>query len=124
MKTNRLLDYLDHLHDAATQACNYIEGMSKEEFLSDKRTQQAVILNLIIIGEVATKLMDSDAEFVDEHSEIPWRSMRGMRNRLAHGYFDINLHVVWDTLTTALPDLLERLPALRQSAKNAGEGEA
>ncbi len=53
--------------------------------------------------------MQLHAEFADSHPEIPWRSMRGMRNRIAHGYFDINLDVVWDTVDTALPQLLQRL---------------
>lgn len=67
----------------------------------DKRTQQAVIMSLIIIGEAAKKVMDGYPEFTQTHSEIPWRSMRGMRNRIAHGYFDINLDVVWETVQTS-----------------------
>ena len=112
MNENRLTDYLDHMRQAATDACSFVEGLSKEGFLADKRTQQAVIMSLIVIGEAATKVMDRYVEFADEHPEVPWRSMRGMRNRIAHGYFDINLDVVWDTMQTALPGLLERLRAL------------
>ncbi len=111
MNENRLADYLDHLQQAAADACSFVEGLSKEDFLADKRTQQAVIMSLIVIGEAATKIMDQHAEFADRHPEVPWRSMRGMRNRIAHGYFDINLEVVWDTVQTALPELLERLRA-------------
>jgi len=54
MTENRLPDYLDHMLEAAQLACNYVEGLDKNEFNADKRTQQAVILNLIIIGEAAT----------------------------------------------------------------------
>ena len=89
--------------------------MDKEDFLEDKRTQQAVIMNLIIIGEAATKLMDNHAEFTEIHSKVPWRSMRGMRNRIAHGYFDINLEMVWDTVQKALPELLNNLPVEGQA---------
>ena len=109
MNESRVADYLDHMQQAATDACSFVEGLSKDEFLADKRTQQAVIMSLIVIGESATKIMDQHAKFADQHPEVPWRSMRGMRNRIAHGYFDINLDVVWDTVQTALPDLLERL---------------
>jgi uncharacterized protein with HEPN domain len=63
-----------------------VEGLAKDDFLGDKRTQQAVIMNLIIIGEATTKIMDSYAEFTQTHAEMPWRSMRNMRNRMAHGY--------------------------------------
>jgi uncharacterized protein with HEPN domain len=87
---NRLLDYLDHMQQAATDACAFVEGLDKVDFLEDKRTQQAVIMSLIIIGEVATKVMDGYAEFTQVHAQVPWRSMRGMRNRIAHGYVRVS----------------------------------
>ncbi|MGB5302581.1 MAG: DUF86 domain-containing protein [Gemmatimonadota bacterium] len=119
---NRLPDYLEHIRQAATDACNFVEGLAREEFLADKRTQQAVIMSLIIIGEAATKVMDGYNEFTGAHSEIPWRSMRGMRNRIAHGYFDINLDIVWDTVQTALPALLKQLPAVCEAADGEDRG--
>jgi uncharacterized protein with HEPN domain len=116
MRQSRLCDYLDHMLVAASDACNFLEGLSKDEFLVDKRTQQAVIMSLIIIGEAATKVMDHYAPFVVRHTNLPWRSMRGMRNRIAHGYFDINLEVVWNTVKASLPELLDSLPAAREDA--------
>jgi len=116
MSKNRLSDYLDHMQQAAADACSFVEGMEKEAFFKDKRTQQAVIMSVIIIGEAATKVMDSYAEFSLAHPEVPWRGMRGMRNRIAHGYFDINLEVVWDTVWLALPDLLKQLSVVRLDA--------
>ncbi|OYV74591.1 MAG: hypothetical protein B7Z66_15930 [Chromatiales bacterium 21-64-14] len=113
MSDNRLGDYLDHMQQAAADACGFVDGLSKDDFLADKRTQQAVVMSLIIMGEAATKVMDGYAEFTQTHPEVPWRSMRGMRNRIAHGYFDINLDVVWETVQTALPDLLQQLRAAR-----------
>ncbi len=115
MSESRLPDYLDHMQQTATDACAFVEGLGKTDFLEDKRTQQAVIISLIIIGETATKVMDY-ADFTQAHAQVPWRSMRGMRNRIAHGYFDINLDVVWDTVQTALPELLKQLPVVRQDA--------
>lgn len=108
MSENRLSDYLEHMQQAASDAPNFVEGLTKDDFLNDKRTQQAVIMSLIIIGEAATKMMDSYVGFVQAYPEVPWRSMRGMRNRIAHGYFDINLDVVWGTVQTALPELLNQ----------------
>ena len=116
MNENRLPDYLDHIQQAATDACGFVEGLDKHDFVDDKRTQQAVIMSLIIIGEAVTKVMDGYAEFAQAYAQVPWRNMRGMRNRIAHGYFDINLDVVWDTVQTALPELLKQLPAVRQDA--------
>ena len=106
MSLSRLGDYLDQMLTAASDARRFVDGMSKEDFLADKRTQQAVIMSLVIIGEAAARIMDKHSEFIAGNPEIPWRGMRGMRNRVAHGYFDVNLDVVWDTAQTALPDLL------------------
>lgn len=116
MIENRLTDYLDHIQQAAADARSFVENLNKEDFLTDKRTQQAVIMTLIIIGEAATKVMDGYAEFSQAHPEVPWRSMRNMRNRMTHGYFDINLDVVWETVEEWLPELLKALPAVRQDA--------
>ncbi len=105
------------MYDAAALACAYVEGMSKSEFLGDKRTQQAVILNLMLIGEIAAGLLRDHASFLDEHPESPWREMRGMRNRIAHGYYEIDLDVVWETVQAALPNLLVSLAPLRGAGR-------
>ena len=99
--------------EAARQACSYVDGSSRADFPADKRTQQAVILNIVIIGEAATKLLADHAEFLGRHPRVPWRNMKGMRNRIAHGYFEINLDTVWETVQSALPSLIEQLPAVR-----------
>lgn len=119
MTENRLVDYLDHMQVAASRACTYVQGLNREGFLSDEKTQQAVILNIIVIGEAATKLLKDHEVFLNQHPQIPWRSMKGMRNRIAHGYFDINLDVVWDTVAQALPELLLSLPAVRIAAASS-----
>lgn len=109
MIDSRLRDYLGQVRQAATDARSFVDGLGKNEFLADKRTQQAVIMSLIIIGEAATKIMDGYPSFIELHADVPWR---GMRNRIAHGYFDINLDVVWETVQTALPELLSQLRGL------------
>ena len=112
MTVNRLPDYLDHMRQAIADAQSFTEGMAAADFMQDKRTQQAVVMSLIVLGEAATKVMDQHSAFTKQFPQIPWRSMRGMRNRIAHGYFDINLEVVWDTVQTALPALKSQLDAL------------
>lgn len=69
-------------------------------------------MSLIVLGEAATKVMDRHPDFANAHAQVPWRNMRGMRNRIAHGYFDVALNVVWDTVQTALPDLALTLDGL------------
>jgi len=85
MSDNRLPDYLGHMRQAAVDACSFIDGLDKEALLADRRTQNAVVMSLVVIGEAATKVMDTYAGFADRHPDVPWRSMRGMRNRIAHG---------------------------------------
>ena len=70
MSENRLPDYLDHIQQAATDARSFVEGMAKDDFLADKRTQQAVIMSLIVIGEAATKVMDGYVEFTQAHADV------------------------------------------------------
>lgn len=113
MNESRLSDYLEHIYQAAVDAGNFVDGLDKHDFLADKRTQQAVIMSFVIIGEAAAKVMDSNAEFVEQHPEVPWRNMRGMRNRIAHGYFDIDLDVVWQTVQRNIPDLVRQVGLLR-----------
>jgi uncharacterized protein with HEPN domain len=112
MTENRLPDYLAHIQQAAADACAFTSGLTKDAFVADTRTQRAVVMSLVIIGEAATKIVDRHPEFAALHPQVPWRSMRGMRNRIAHGYFDINLDIVWDTVQVALPELLGHLRTL------------
>jgi uncharacterized protein with HEPN domain len=101
----RVSDYLSHMLEAARLAREYVRDLNKADFLQDRRTQQAVVLNLLTIGEAAGRIVNECKEFATAHPEIPWAQMRGMRNRMAHGYFDVDLNIVWDTLQSSLPDL-------------------
>jgi uncharacterized protein with HEPN domain len=111
----KLSDYLEHMMEASELACNYVKELNIEGFRTDKKTQQAVILNLMIIGEAATQIMNEFPEFVEEHPEVPWRQIRGMRNRMAHGYFEINLDIVWDTVLVSIPSMKKQVEKLLRS---------
>ncbi|MES2531445.1 MAG: DUF86 domain-containing protein [Pseudomonadota bacterium] len=100
------------MQEAAQTTLDYTAGLDKAAFLADSRTQQAVFFNLVILGEAATKLMAGHAEFLARHPQVPWRAIRDMRNQVAHGYFTIDVDVVWRTVRHALPDLLRQLPAI------------
>ena len=111
----RQADYLSDMLEAISLAQNYVEGIKKADFLHDKKTQQAVIPNIMVIGEAASKLADEYPDFVAKFPQVQWKSMRGMRNRLAHGHFDINLDVVWETVKQALPELKNQLRQIQQT---------
>lgn len=116
----KLADFLDHIAEASRLARDYVAGMSKDSFLKDRRTQQAVVLNLMVIGEAAARITTEHKEFAAGYPEIPWAQMRGMRNRMAHGYFAVDLNIVWDTVRSSLPDLQSHVVSALEKLKGQG----
>ena len=109
-KINFILEHM--LEDAKD-----IEAFSKkveslDAFLVDSLVKKAIIMSLLNIGELANKLPD---EFVYENPEVPWRAMVGMRNLAAHGYHILNLEIVWDTIQTSIPELIDFIEKYFQS---------
>jgi len=87
--------------------------MDKVSFLASEEKQDAVIRNIEIIGEAAQSIRRRHPEFAVRHPEIPWGGVYGMRNAIAHGYFTVDLDVVWKTVFEDLPILAEQVGALR-----------
>jgi uncharacterized protein with HEPN domain len=75
-----------------------------------------VWLNRLSFGEAAAQIVTECSAFAARHPEIPWKEMRGMRNRMTHGYFDINLDIVWETINSSLPDLEDKIARIVASA--------
>ncbi len=109
--THEYQDYLEDILDAIFKVSKFIEGMTSDKFAADDKTTFAVIRALEIIGE-ATKHIP---EYVKEnYPKIPWREMAGIRDKLAHDYFGVNIKVVWKT---AIEDLPKLEPKIRQILK-------
>ena len=85
-------------------------------FLESELIQNAVIRNIEIIGEAARNIERNDPAFAQQHSGVPWAVMYGMRNRLSHGYHQIDLQLVWNTVQSDLPVLAQLIGALRPRA--------
>lgn len=100
---------LAQMPEAAREATELAHGATREELDSDRRTLYAVAFALSMVGEEAAHL---SADFRDSHSQVEWGLIIGMRNRLIHGYRSINTDVVWETLQSALPALIEQLERL------------
>ena len=112
----RVRDYLEHMLDAIERIERYVaDVVDVEEFKRRSIVHDAVVRNLEIIGEAARNIRSADPEFVASHSMVPWAAMSGMRNRITHGYFDINLGVVWQTVRNDLPRLNDEIAALVRS---------
>jgi len=80
--------------------------------MKDERTQDAVIRSIEILGEAAKQVRSADPEFAKRHAHIPWELLYGMRNRIVHDYFEIDLTVVWQTVHLDLPVLRPQIFAL------------
>ncbi len=102
-------DYLSDIQDAIQRILAYTEGLSYEQFLADRKTQDAVIRNLQVIGEAVKKL---SASIRKAHARVPWKTMAGMRDRIVHEYFGINCDVVWTVARQELPRLVPEIESL------------
>lgn len=95
-----------HILDAASEAVDLTKDCSRSDLDTDRKLNLSLVRLLEIIGEAARGVSD---EFRQVNPDLPWKSMIGMRDRLVHGYFDVNLDVVWETVTDDLPPLVNQL---------------
>jgi uncharacterized protein with HEPN domain len=105
----RLNDYLGHILEAVSRIHEYLEDVDEVGFLSNHLVQDAVIRNFEIIGEASKNIERVAPEFVAAHPELPLSFAYDMRNILAHGYYKVDLGVVWKTIERDLPYLKEQV---------------
>ena len=110
--SKRALDlYWDDLRDALRKIQRYIKRFSFLDFTQDQKTIDAVIRNLEIIGEVASRIPKETRE---QYPEIPWVDMIGMRNKVIHEYFGVDLEILWRTIEEDLPILEKQIKLIRK----------
>jgi uncharacterized protein with HEPN domain len=103
--------YLRHILDAISQIESYTAGLTYEALLEDRLVQDGVIRQLEIIGEACRYL----SEDLRSHSpDLPWAQIIGLRNRLIHAYFDVNLGIIWDIVQADLPSLKKHVQQILQ----------
>lgn len=101
--------FVADMQEAITKIALYVAAMTFVDFRGDSRTVDAVVHNLLVIGEVARCLPESIKK---SHPEIDWIAINGLRNRVAHEYFGLSLSVIWEIVQTDLPHLDGQLAAL------------
>ena len=102
---------IEDILDAVNTVLEFISGKDYESFLNDRMCRDAVLRNIEVIGEAIYKLPD---DFIDEHPDVEWHKPRGMRNRLAHGYFAVDFMIVWETATEILPEFKMQIEQLQK----------
>jgi len=105
---------LRHMRDAALDAREFLGETTFEELQSDKKLGNSIVRSLEIIGEAAANVSKTTQS---KYPEIEWSVIIGMRNRLIHAYFDINYHIVWQTVKENLPPLIEQLQSILKNKK-------
>jgi len=104
----RAQDVIEHIAQAIDRINRYTE-LGKEHFVNSEITQDAVIRNLEVIGEASRSIEKRFPEFAVAHRDLPLRSAYEMRNALSHGYFKIDIDIVWKTIEQDLPGLREKI---------------
>ncbi len=108
----RVQDYLQHILEAVSNIQDYTVGMDFAVFMADRKTRDAVIRNLEVIGEACNNVVKNHPEFAAQHVVVPWSFAYEMRNALSHGYFAVDHAIVWQTIQQDLPSLKNQITAL------------
>lgn len=95
-------EYLADIQDSLKQIEQYVHEYTFEQFVADRKTQDAVVRNLEIMGEAAKHISGSLRK---RHPEVPWKSLAGVRDRIVHNYFGINYEIIWQIVTQELTQL-------------------
>jgi uncharacterized protein with HEPN domain len=103
------IDFLQHILEAADRVLRYTKGMGRKEFSADTMVQDAVIRNVEIIGEATNNLLEVAPDIGARYPSIPFVQIRGMRNRVAHGYFAVSLAMTWDSVQVDIPELRQQI---------------
>ncbi|MCB1891493.1 MAG: DUF86 domain-containing protein [Rhodocyclaceae bacterium] len=111
-ETRRLSEYLGHILQAISRIEMYTAGMDSATFMQNPMAQDAVLRNVEIIGEAARNVERHHSDTAAKHPEIPWEDIYLMRNRVSHGYFSVDLELVWKTLRGDLPELKRQVTEL------------
>lgn len=101
--------YFEDMLNAIMNIEEYVGNMGFEEFRKNKLVRDAVIRNLEVIGEAAKNI---PKEIKEEHSEIKWREIAGLRDILIHKYFEVNIRILWDIIEDKLPDLKKKVTSV------------
>jgi uncharacterized protein with HEPN domain len=100
---------IEDIETAISRIDKYTTGLNRGAFMRDEKTIDAVVRNLEIIGEATRQLPE---DFKKRHATIPWQKMAGLRNRIVHDYFGVDLEIIWQIVSIEIPLLKDSLSSL------------
>lgn len=108
-RAHEVRSYLEHMIQAIGRIRRYSNDMDEHAFLASELVQDGVMRNIEILGEAARNIERHFPTFAADHAEIPWEDIYWMRNRLSHGYFSVDLEIVWRTVRRDIPTLEQQI---------------
>ena len=103
--------YLKQVLDAVIKIKLFVSGVNSSQFLTDQKTQSAVIMQLALIGELSKKISINTQSQID----LPWKDIAGFRDRAIHDYYQIDLGIVWETISADIPILKKAIEEYLQT---------
>ena len=114
----RIPDYIEHILEALKRIFEYVDGVDEIGFMQSTVIQDAVIRNLEILGEASRNILRYHPNFIEKYSDVPWEDMYWMRNRVSHGYFSVDLEIIWKTIEKDLPELEQQIKNISEEIEN------
>jgi len=108
-------DYLQDIQEAITDIEEFVANMTYEEFIKDRKTLNAVVRSIEIIGEASKKLPNS---LKAKYAELPWKEIMGMRDKLIHAYFGMDTETIWETIKHNIPTLKQTILKIKKEKNN------
>jgi len=114
MKKNELI-FVEHINDSIKNVENFVKSVSKDSFLKNTEKQHAVVRAIEVIGEAVKNISPA---FRHKYSEIPWAKIAGMRDRLIHHYFGVNIERVWEVVKDDIPHLKRQIQKILEELES------
>jgi len=115
----RLRDYLEHMAEAVQRVEEYTSGISEQEFLANRLVQDAVMRNFGVLGEAANNCFKVAPDVTARYPALPFAKIYGLRNQLTHGYWTVDLEILWNVIENDVPELRKQIALVLESLDNA-----
>lgn len=107
----RLTILVYHIRDTSAEIAEFVATSTRDDLRTDLKLERALVMSLLVVGEMVSRICERYPEFIAELPDLPWQQIRGLRNRIAHGYFELDYDIIWTACVDDVPVLARRLVA-------------